>query len=218
MTKFAIILAGCGHLDGTEIREAILTLLNLSKYNIAFECFAPDIIQQVVTNHLTGEQSTEQRNLLYEAARIARSEIKELAILDVNDFDALVIPGGYGVIKSLSNITTSVAEKTVFSPLNELIVAFWQAKKPIGGICIASTLITLALHKHCRIKVTIGQKDYNNLVTSLGGIHVPCLVNNSVSDVQNKIFTTPAYMEKASLYEISLGIEKMLQDLREYIA
>ena len=100
--KFAVVLAGCGVYDGSEIHEAVLTLLAIDKAGSSYECFAPDVNQYHVVDHLSGKATKETRNVLTEAARIARGDIKKLSQLDINQFDALVFPGGFGVAKNLS--------------------------------------------------------------------------------------------------------------------
>lgn len=46
-----------------------------------------------VVDHVKGQPTPEQRNVLVESARIARGNIKDLAKLDVKGLDALIIPG-----------------------------------------------------------------------------------------------------------------------------
>jgi enhancing lycopene biosynthesis protein 2 len=83
MKKIAVILSGCGFKDGSEIHESVLTLLAIDKNNAQYQCFAPDINNIEVINHITNQKTGEKRNVLIESARIARGEIKPL-----NEFDA----------------------------------------------------------------------------------------------------------------------------------
>lgn len=102
--RVAVVLAGCGAKDGTEITEAVALLISLSRKGLAFECFAPDRSMHHVVNHVSGVESVnESRNQMEEAARIARGKIKPLASLQMHEFDALVIAGGFGVVKNLCN-------------------------------------------------------------------------------------------------------------------
>lgn len=41
--KIAVILSGCGYLDGSEINEAVLTLLYLDQAGADVQSFAPNI-------------------------------------------------------------------------------------------------------------------------------------------------------------------------------
>ncbi|EMV9186173.1 isoprenoid biosynthesis glyoxalase ElbB, partial [Escherichia coli] len=101
--KVAVILSGCGVYDGAEIHESVITLLRLSQRGAQVQCFAPDIAQHHVVNHLTGEEMAESRNVLVESARIARGDVKDVRDAKVEDFDALVVPGGFGAAKNLSD-------------------------------------------------------------------------------------------------------------------
>ncbi|WP_287810927.1 isoprenoid biosynthesis glyoxalase ElbB, partial [Pseudomonas sp.] len=132
--KVAVILSGCGVYDGAEIHESVLTLLRLNQRGAQVQCFAPNIDQMHVINHLTGEEMPETRNVLVESARIARGEVKDLADADVDHFDALVVPGGFGAAKNLSNFATQGAACTVNPQLLALAEAFAEAGKPVGLI------------------------------------------------------------------------------------
>ena len=96
MKKIGVILSGCGVYDGAEIHESTLTLLALDRQGAAYQCFAPDVEQAHVVNHLNGEVSDESRNVLVESARIARGAIKDVKEFDAADFDAIIFPGGFG--------------------------------------------------------------------------------------------------------------------------
>ena len=134
MTKVAVVLAGCGVYDGSEINEAVLTLLCLEQQGASYQCFAPDVEQMHVINHLTGEPAEgESRNVLVEAARIARGNIKGLAEAQVGEFDALVVPGGFGAAKNLSDFAVAGAAMQVqpdFLALARAFHAGWQADWP----------------------------------------------------------------------------------------
>ena len=101
MKNIGVILAGCGYLDGAEIREAVLTLLAIDQHGAKAKMFAPNIDQHHVVNHLSGEETKETRNVLLESARIARGEIQDLQDLNMSDLDAIILPGGFGVAKKL---------------------------------------------------------------------------------------------------------------------
>ena len=141
MKKIGVILSGCGVYDGSEIHEAVLTLLAISRSGAQAVCFAPDKQQVDVINHLTGEAMTETRNVLIEAARITRGEIRPLAQADAAELDALIVPGGFGAAKNLSNFASLGSECTVDRELKALAQAMHQAGKPLGFMCIAPAIL-----------------------------------------------------------------------------
>lgn len=111
MKKTGVILSGCGFLDGSEIHEAVLTLLALDRAGIEAVMLAPDIPQTHTVNHRTGEMEEGQmRNVLDESARIARGAVTDLALIDTLELDALILPGGYGAAKNLSDYAFKGAE------------------------------------------------------------------------------------------------------------
>lgn len=214
MKKVAVILSGCGVFDGAEIHESVLTLLAIERAGANYQCFAPNIDQFHVVNHLTGEEMAEKRNVLVEAARIARGEIQDLASLNVADFDALAIPGGFGAAKNLCDFAINGPKSSVNETVKHVCEAFMQNKKPAAYMCIAPAIIphiypsgTLA---------TIGtDADTAAAVTALGANHQNCSVGDFVFDGDQLVLSTPAYMLAGSISEAAIGIEKTITKLVE---
>src|SRR5690348_7763129 len=102
MKKFAVILSGCGQHDGSETHETILTLLSMDQEKVQWEAFAPDVMQNRVIDHINNAvDSKENRSVLKEAARLARGKIKPILEAQIQEFDAVVFPGGVGAVNVL---------------------------------------------------------------------------------------------------------------------
>ena len=214
MKKVAVILAGCGVFDGAEINEAVLTLLHIAKAGGSYQCFAPDMEQMHTLNHLTGEEMSPNRNVLVEAARIARGDIKAVTELNVAEFDALILPGGFGAAKNLSDFAVKGADATMQADVLAVCKAFADAGKPAGYICIAPAMIPLVYGTGA--KATIGNDaDTAAAINSLGGEHVACPVDEFVVDEANKVVSTPAYMLAGSILEADAGISKLVAKVME---
>ena len=212
--KVAVILSGCGVYDGAEIHESVITLLRLDQRGAKVQCFAPDIAQLHVINHLTGEQMPETRNVLVESARIARGEIKDIREARVEDFDALIIPGGFGAAKNLSSFATQGAACTVQPEVLSLAEAFAEAGKPIGLMCISPAIAAKIYGPG--VICTIGtDADTAAAVTKMGGSHQECEVSEIVEDKARKLVSTPAYMLAKSISEAASGINKMVDRVLE---
>lgn len=205
---FAVILSGCGHQDGAEIHEATLTLWAIHKNGADYQCFAPDVKQHHVLNHITGQEMGEERNVLIEAARIARGKIKPLAEYQADDFDGLVIPGGVGVAKNLCTYAFDGSDCTVTPEVARAITSTHASGKPIGALCIAPVLLAGILSG---VKLTIGQDENtaDNIVT-MGGKHVSSRQGEIVVDEANKVVTTPCYMLDSRVDQIGEGAEKVI--------
>ena len=205
-----VLLAGCGVFDGSEIHEAVLTLLFLDRAGASIVCMAPDMDQLHVINHLTQTPSGETRNVLVESARIARGDIRDVATVGVGDLDALIIPGGFGAAKNLSDFAVKGPEATVHPEVERLLGEMADAGKPIGAICIAPATLTRALGKRTP-RVTIGN-DVGTAaaIETMGGKHTPCSVVEVCVDEKNKIVTTPAYMLGPGIKEVAEGIETLV--------
>ena len=155
MAKVGVLLSGCGFLDGAEIHESVLTLLALDRAGAEIICMAPNIDQYHVIDHLTQEVADEKRNVLVESARIARGEIKDLKDVTSSDLDALILPGGFGAAKNLSDFAIKGTDATVNSEVKRILEEMVAAKKPVGAICIAPATLTKAL-SDINPEVTIG--------------------------------------------------------------
>lgn len=214
MTSIAVVLSGCGHRDGAEIRESVLTLLYLDQLGSRVEIFAPDVAQAAVVNHATGETEGESRNVMVEAARIARGEVKPLSSLKAEAFDALVLPGGFGAAKNLSDFAQKGKDCSVLPDLQRAIRDFHAQKKPIGAICIAPALLTAALRGVCTPVVTIGEDAGTaTAIEAMGGKHKQCLSRECVVDHENLLVTCSAYMRSDRLSSIAEGIEKTIHEV-----
>jgi enhancing lycopene biosynthesis protein 2 len=216
MTKqVAVILAGCGVYDGSEVYETTLTLLRLDQLGIGYRCFAPDIEQHHVVNHLTQEiVEGEQRNVLLESARLARGEISPLEALDADSFDAVIVPGGFGVAKNLSDFASASDNMQVLDALKEALVGFRQEAKPIGLMCIAPVLVPRLLGDG--IAVTVGNDPaVSGAISAMGGLHRSCVVEDIVVDLEHRVVTTPAYMLATRISEAATGIFKLVDRIAE---
>ena len=212
--NIAVILSGCGVYDGTEIHESVITLLRLSQRGAHVQCFAPNIAQLHVINHLTGEKMPESRNVLVESARIARGEIKDIREAKVDDFDALIVPGGFGAAKNLSSFATEGAACSVQSDVLALAEAFAEAGKPIGLMCISPAIAAKIYGPG--VTCTIGKDaDTAAAVEKMGGTHQECEVSDIVEDKARKLVSTPAYMLAQSISEAASGINKMVDRVLE---
>lgn len=216
MIKIAVVLSGCGFLDGAEIRESVLALLSISRLGAEATIFAPDMNQYHVVNHLTGEETGEKRNIMVEAARIARGKVEPLDSLDAKNFDALVIPGGFGVAKNLSDLAFKGKEASVLPSFKRVIDQFIAQKKPVGAICIAPAVLVAAVGNSIHPTVTVGSdRDVAAAIEAMGGRHQNCATDVIAYDAENRIVSCSAYMRDDSLARIAEGIEKCVTQVVE---
>ena len=212
--KVAVILSGSGVYDGAEIHESVITLLRLDQRGAQVQCFAPNIAQLHVINHLTGEEMPETRNVLVESARIARGNIKDIREADVEDFDALIVPGGFGAAKNLSNFAVEGAGCTVQPEVLALAEAFAEAGKPVGLMCISPALAAKIYGPG--VTCTIGNDaDTATAMNKMGATHEDCAVSEIIEDKARKLVSTPAYMLAQSISEAASGINKMVDRVLE---
>jgi enhancing lycopene biosynthesis protein 2 len=214
--KVAVILSGCGVQDGAEIHESVLTLLRLDQRGAQVKCFAPNIPQHHVINHLTGEEMPETRNVLVESARIARGAIEDIREADVTEFDALIIPGGFGAAKNLSNFATQGPNCQIQAEVLAMAEAFATAGKPIGLICVSPALAAKIYGPG--VTCTIGNcSETAAKITKMGGRHEACEVADIVEDKARKLVSTPAYMLASSIGEAASGINKLVDRVLELV-
>jgi enhancing lycopene biosynthesis protein 2 len=215
MKKFAVVIAGCGVKDGAEIHEAVLTLLAIKKHGAEYEIFAPDIMQHHVIDHYTGNEVNEKRNVLSEAARIARGRIKPLSKFQARSFDALVFPGGFGVAKNLCTYAFDGCDCVINPDVEKAVKDMVSLQKPIGAMCISPVLLSKILGN---VEVTVGDDESTiSDIKRMGANHKNTNHGEVVVDTQRLIYTTPCYMLDADIVDIEKGtsnlIGKIINDL-----
>ncbi|MBN3320023.1 GAL3A protein, partial [Atractosteus spatula] len=218
--RVAVVLAGCGVFDGSEIHEASAVLVHLSRGGATVQMFAPDVDQMHVVDHLKGDPTEEKRNVLVESARLARGDIQDLAQLKVDELDAVIFPGGFGVAKNLCDWAVKGKDCSVHSQVEAALQAFHSAKKPIGLCCISPVLAAKVI-PGCEVTVGCDNNDDGRFpdaetagtIEQLGCKHVSKEVTEAHVDEKNKIVTTCAFMCKAPLHEIFDGVGAMVQEV-----
>lgn len=209
--KIGVILSGCGVYDGSEIHEAVFTLLAIDANGAEAVCMAPDMALAEV-NHLSGEATGATRNVLVESARIARGKIRNIAEVTSSDLDAVILPGGFGAAKNLCDFALKGAGASIQPEVARLLKEMAAAKKPIGAICIAPVVVAALLGKECSPEVTIGNDAGTAAaVNATGSRHVDCPVTEFVVDRKNRIVSTPAYMLAGRIGEAYEGITKTVK-------
>jgi enhancing lycopene biosynthesis protein 2 len=220
MNKVGVVLSGCGHQDGSEIHEAVFTLHALEKADAEAIIMAPDMDQFHVINHLNGnEELSESRNILVESARIARGKVIDVASVSGHQLDALIFPGGTGMAKNIFDYSMAGINCTVISDVQRLVVEILEADKPLGAICIAPVMIAKVLEYLGRTGTVTGgfNVEINNDIKAMGINAVEVGAEEIVVDKENKIVTTPAYVDAKSMNESFTGIEKLVNKVLELI-
>lgn len=216
MPRVAVCLSGCGVFDGSEIHEAVLTLLALDQAGAQIVCCAPNVDQAAVTNHLHKSPAAgERRNVLVESARIARGNIRDLAGLRADDVDALIFPGGFGAATNLSTFAQDGAGCRVNPEVERLVKEMLAARKPIGAICIAPAMLARIVGPLAPgARLTIGtDRETATAIERMGATHVSCAVAGIVVDEKHRIVTTPAYMLGKGPAAVFEGIRKLVVEV-----
>jgi len=218
VARFAVVLSGCGVFDGSEIHEAVLTMLAIDEAGGSYQCFAPNTWQAKTVDHFTGQATAlagddDNRNVLAESARIARGNIKDLAEFNPEEYDAIVFPGGFGAAVNWSNFAVKGAECDVNSEIEKAVQAAYRAGLVIGAMCIAPVVIARILGKK-HIRVTVGTDNAVGAgIEKMGAVHEPKGALDVCVDEDNKIVTTPAYMLGKSIKDIRRGTQNLIDEM-----
>ena len=213
--RIAVILSGCGHKDGTEITEAISTLIALTETGAEYQVFAPN--QEFEVSHpVTSQPTGESRNIMVEAARIARGDVKDLKELKASEFDGVAFPGGYGAALHLCDWAQKGASCDVHPEAERILKEFYKEQKPIAAICIAPVLVARVLGDK-GLTLTIGNDvETASEIEKTGAQHSDCPVTDFISDREHRIVSTPAYMfAQAKPIEVFTGVRKAIRELVE---
>lgn len=216
--KVAVVLCGSGRADGSEIHESVSILVHLARHGHSYQCFAPDAPQREVINHATDKpQPGLSRNMMVEAARISRGNIKPLTSLAAADFDAVAFPGGFGAAKNLCDFALKGSDCEVIPDVVRVIKEFHKAKKPLALCCIAPVIAARVLGTRMNgpgCRVTIGtDAQVANAIATMGSENIAKAVRDVCVDEPNRVITTPAYMYDATPFEVFEGIGKMIDTL-----
>jgi enhancing lycopene biosynthesis protein 2 len=221
--KIGVLLSGCGVNDGSEIQEAVLTLLAIEEIGAEYVCISLDTNQYHVVNHITGEEMPETRNMLLESARIARGEIIDISKVELSEIDALVIPGGAGNAKNLSSWAFSGPDGTIRDEVKLLLVNCYNIGKPIVALCVSPVLLSLAFkNAEIDLLLSLGTTQqstpydiagFHSGVIKNGGDFSECELGSILIDEKNRIICAPCYMQNAKITEINANIKTAMQGL-----
>lgn len=218
--QFAVVLSGCGVFDGTEIQEAVCTMLAIDEIGADYKCFAPNTWQARTIDHFTGNAvaiagDEDNRNVLAESARIARGEVKDLKEFRAQDFDAIVFPGGFGAALNWSDFAVKGVDCEINSEIKRAIEESFKQGIVIGAMCIAPTVLAKVLGKH-NITLTIGNDTKVAAgIKKMGAEHENKAATEVCVDEENKIVTTPCYMLATSLKDIAAGTRNLVSEMLE---
>lgn len=221
--KIGILLHGSGVYDGTEIHEAVLSLLAIAEAGHEYQCIAPNVKQHHVVNHLDGSEMDQERNVLIESARIARGEVVDLSEFDPSDIDALFMPGGFGTAKNLTKWAFEGPQGSILPEIKNLLLNMIENQKPIAALCMSPTTVAKALegthyHAHLSVGSSVEASPYDIAAISGGmesiGVEAESKTVAEVSvDGELKIVCAPCYMMEASILEVRANIQQALQAL-----
>lgn len=210
--NFALILAGCGHLDGAEITEASALNIALSKAGFNVEFYAPNRLQFDTINHLTGETITPNRNIMEEASRIARGNIKPIEALDLNNFSGIALAGGFGVIKNFTTFLEKGEHATLIEDIGNVLKEAISRKTPIIAICAAPMALAIAIKELGIMDTTLTFGKAENAESFLPALqaweidHIETEIDEAYCDEAHNFITSGAFMDgTASPYEIYLS-------------
>ena len=225
--KIGVLLSGAGVYDGAEIHEAVLTLLEIESLGYEAVCIGVDAPQHQVINHLNGQEQAQTRNMLEEAARIARGQIREIRTMVPADLDALVIPGGFGSAKNFSSWAIEGPNGQIRPDVKLLLVNMYNVGKPIVALCVSPVLLALAFEDMAiGQQLTIGStsapspyniSDFQEGLQAKGAQTPECSIQEICIDASNRIITAPCYMLEASLPALQQNIRQAMAALKQLL-
>ncbi len=227
MKKIGVLFSGSGVYDGTEIHEAVFTLLALEEAGLEAVCIAPNTNQHHVVNHLTGDEMNETRNVLVESARIARGTIQDLAEVNLNELDGLAIPGGFGTAKNHTKWAFEGPGGAINTDVQKLIIHMVSAQKPIAALCMGPTTVAKALegteyHVSLSVGSTAAPSPYDIPSISGGMEKVGAkTIEKTAAEVsvdnEHKIVCAPCYMMEASISDIRANSKAAIDQLAKWL-
>ena len=220
-----VLLSGCGVYDGAEIQEAVLTLLAIEEIGAKALCISVDAPQYHVINHITGEEMPESRNMMVEAARIARGAVVNINDVNPVDIDALVIPGGFGSAKNFTKWAFDGPDGEILPEVKLLLVNMVNVGKPIAPLCVSPVVLAKALEgSNFSPSLTIGTDveptpyDIDGFIAGLektGASVEKKTIREIQIDKKNNIVSAPCYMQEATILDVRKNIRSAVEALRD---
>lgn len=227
MNKIGVLLSGCGVFDGSEIHEAVFTLLCIAQHGDQAIIMAPNRSQLHVVNHVTGDEMDDSRNVLTESARIARGNITDAAMVGAKDFDALIIPGGFGSAKNFSTWSIDNVNASVDPDVKRIVQEALEGNKPIVALCISPVIISCILSGTGRSpRLTVGTTketspydiaEIHSAMSSQGTITFEESVRGVVVDKANKIISAPCYMMDAGPDTVHANVRQAIDAMYGFL-
>jgi enhancing lycopene biosynthesis protein 2 len=216
--RVAVILSGCGAGDGSDLHEALFTILSVERGGGQVVCAAPDLPSAGVFDHLTNQPAPEAapRRALVEAARLARGQIRELNALRLDDFDALIVPGGAGVTDVLSNYASRAQLCEVHPHLAQLLKAALSSHRPMGFIGLAALLAARVLGPVAGVRLTLGPRIGNASKNAavMGADVRPTVHTDIFIDKKTRIITTGGFLHDGiQLGQAAQAVDKLVRTL-----
>lgn len=137
------------------------------------------------------------------------------------NYAALILPGGFGVMKNLSTYAVAAGfpkdPPTILPEARDLILAFHRQQKPIGAICIAPILLAHCFHG-CTITLGPLEGDAQSLAKNLGAKLVDRSRGGIAVDADAKLVSTPAYMvDGAGPAQVYADVGNLVECVHELI-
>ncbi|NBR15578.1 MAG: isoprenoid biosynthesis protein ElbB [Crocinitomicaceae bacterium] len=169
----------------------------------------------------------ESRNMMVEAARIARGNVKEIKEIQPSDIDALVIPGGFGSAKNFTTWAFDGPNGSIRSDVKLLLINMINVGKPIVALCVSPVVLAKALEgSSVKLNLTIGSSleaspyeipSFEAGLQATGATTEEKTIREILVDAENKVITAPCYMMDASILEIRNNIQQAIQALKEIL-
>jgi len=221
--KIGVLLSGCGVYDGAEIHESVLTLLAIAEQDGEAICIGINRPQHHVINHLVGEEMPESRNMLIEAARIARGDIRDITTVNAGDIDGLIIPGGFGSAKNITDWAMQGPAGEILPEVKQLILDLVEQQIPIAALCVSPVVIAKALQgTGKKVSLTLGTDQgpspydiagFSQGLTATGMSAVMKAKNEIHVDHEFLIVSAPCYMMETDLPTLRKNISDAVQAL-----
>jgi enhancing lycopene biosynthesis protein 2 len=228
--RVGVILAGCGHRDGSDVAETMLAFLMLDRAGAKVVCAAPDAEQREVVDHLRDAAASAimtptatdaahgPRNARVEAARLAPGEVLPLSALDPNRLEGLFIPSGRGVATLLSDYAEKGALCAVDPDLARIMKALLGAKKPMGFVGLAAVLAARVLGPVAGVRLTLGSRAVvaAKHAAIMGADVRPGAIDDVIADEKARVYSTPGLeAEGARLAQVAKAIEKLARAIAQ---
>ena len=139
-----VLLNGCGSLDGSDIHEAVISVLEAQRAGYEVVSLCSERPQFQVCDHSTMlDMPGESRSQFIESCRLVKGKLFSLKEISPKMLNGVILPGGQGAVKNwINNIGDLEHPRSVDPDVESFLLETTSSGGAVGAISLAEFVLT----------------------------------------------------------------------------